>query len=299
MSCDCWPAWVLFLPRTLSLELPNLQTFGVGGDEMSWSAEGFRRCKWHGNCRTTYGKAWSTGDVVGCWIDLSSDSSHPYVTIGFSLNGKDLGDAFTCTELDFVKHKAGSLESGGLVRAFDGESSGICPAVSLAKDEQVELNFGQKRFVFSPPERVLKRAQALGQADPPLSAAAVTSLRGYRPIAGLIRSSLMDSGSVLHPNCHRIDFARPRSIDDVFDCLLSLGLPCQWCVRAIEGCRVPDEDMHCSVDEALAWIVQHSDGLCPDRRAFAVVKHILSSASGAPDQCARSMLMPSCSLHVL
>ena len=117
------------------------QTFGVGGDDASWSAEGFRRCKWHSNSRTQYGKAWCAGDVIGCWADLSTNTAQPHVTLGFTLNGKDLGDAFVCPASEFAKHKLDPEESDadGLVRAFDGDTGGICPAISLAKDEQVRV----------------------------------------------------------------------------------------------------------------------------------------------------------------
>ena len=41
---------------------------GTGDDEHSWSYDGHRTSKWH-NGSTTWGKSWSSGQVVGCAVD--------------------------------------------------------------------------------------------------------------------------------------------------------------------------------------------------------------------------------------
>ena len=44
---------------------------GTGDDEHSWAYDGHRTSKWHDGS-TTWGKSWSSGQVVGCAVDLDN-----------------------------------------------------------------------------------------------------------------------------------------------------------------------------------------------------------------------------------
>ncbi len=61
---------------------------GVGDCARSWAYDGYRNLRWHDGS-TPYGRRWKTGDIVGCSLDLDE------CTISFSLNGEDLGIAFS------------------------------------------------------------------------------------------------------------------------------------------------------------------------------------------------------------
>lgn len=200
----------------------------MGGDDQSWSVEGFRRCKWHNNSRQPYGRAWTAGDILGCWLDAGDVSGGEQgAALGFTLNGRDLGDAFAATAAEAGR----GLGGPPLAQAFAGECGGLCPAVSMAKDEQVELNFGQRPFQYRPPARVLTVAESTG--GPP---APGRSRRGFRPVAALVPSSLMDRSACGGVTLSRAQLHEPVTSDELLDRLLALGLPCQWCVRATEGC---------------------------------------------------------------
>lgn len=79
----------------------------IGDDRFSFAYDGHRVLKWHDGSENfywetsitfwtdifwskdqVYGKAWKTGDIVGCAIDINANK------IKFFLNGEDLGDAF-------------------------------------------------------------------------------------------------------------------------------------------------------------------------------------------------------------
>jgi len=64
---------------------------GIGDDEHSWGFDLMRLRKW-GKFGSRYGGdtgAWNSGDVIGCCLDLGAK------TISYSLNGADLGVAFS------------------------------------------------------------------------------------------------------------------------------------------------------------------------------------------------------------
>lgn len=102
---------------------------GVGDNVDSCSYDGHRCRAWHGTGAAAkdneYGEAWSVGDVVGCIFDGASG------TASFTLNGRDLGVAFT-----------------GL---SDEPNSIWYPAVSLSSGQQINFNFGRNGFWFPPP----------------------------------------------------------------------------------------------------------------------------------------------------
>ena len=94
---------------------------GVGDDSHSWAYDGWRCRAWHkpmpngdsddadddngvnaarrDACWSHYGHRWSAGDVVGCIIDTgASEAAYQAAggaTVYFTLNGRDLGAAFT------------------------------------------------------------------------------------------------------------------------------------------------------------------------------------------------------------
>lgn len=73
---------------------PNSETGdGVGDDVGSFGYDGSRGLKFHQGKEEPYGKdsLWKAGDVVGCIYDSASGR------LSFSLNGSDLGTAFTAT----------------------------------------------------------------------------------------------------------------------------------------------------------------------------------------------------------
>ena len=129
---------------------------GVGDDLHSWAYDGNRKRKWN-NGSTDYGLLWSTGDFVGCLIDIQ-----PKVfTISFLLNGKELGDAFT----DISHCQKGLLSVSKVQRkgkeypqSSDGENIeerledilSFHPAMSMESNEAVVINIGQHAFKYPP-----------------------------------------------------------------------------------------------------------------------------------------------------
>ena len=102
--------------------LPNSDTGdGVGDDTASYGYDGSRGLKFHGGEEVVYGSppAWKSGDVLGCWCILTSEKG---IEIGYSLNGADLGVAFTV--------------------ANTGDKFSYYPAISLNLDEVVDVNVG-------------------------------------------------------------------------------------------------------------------------------------------------------------
>jgi hypothetical protein len=86
---------------------------GVGDCTCSWAYDGYRQLKWHDG-ESAFGPKWNAGDTVGVMIDLDER------VMRFSLNGNDLGPAFT--RFEFVR--------------------GVFPAVSLNSGQSVQFNFG-------------------------------------------------------------------------------------------------------------------------------------------------------------
>ena len=52
----------------------------VGGDESSWSYDGYYEEKMHAGISDTYGKVWQVGDVVGVFLDLTDHTISKYTT---------------------------------------------------------------------------------------------------------------------------------------------------------------------------------------------------------------------------
>lgn len=103
---------------------------GVGDHYHSWAFDGYRCKKWNISC-TNYGKRWKKGDVIGCLMDMD------LMELRFSLNGEDLGSAFT---------------SFANMNDFTAESSFNCffPVISLNNRQAIRYNFGQQAFRYPP-----------------------------------------------------------------------------------------------------------------------------------------------------
>ena len=108
---------------------------GVGDNINSWSFDGARKKKWHGE-DSDYGvdllpDGWKEGDIIGCLLEIlasnDANANTKTVQISYSINGKDMGVAHTET--------------------VPGETKFI-PALSLEADEIVIVNIGQNPFRY-------------------------------------------------------------------------------------------------------------------------------------------------------
>jgi SPRY domain/Cullin binding len=98
---------------------------GIGNDRVSWSYDGGREKKYHGDTEgERYGEGWSSGDVIGVLIDCDAR------TLSFYKNGNDLGQAFS------------SIDVG----------DGLYPAASFDRRTKAQFNFGKSAFKFNLPE---------------------------------------------------------------------------------------------------------------------------------------------------
>ncbi|XP_020257334.1 E3 ubiquitin-protein ligase RKP isoform X2 [Asparagus officinalis] len=105
-----------------TISCPFTDRKGVGDAENSYAFDGRRVSKWNIDQRA-YGQSWAVGDVIGCCIDLNTN------TISFYRNGVSLGVAF----------------SG--IRKM-GPGVGYYPAISLSEGERCNLNFGSHPFRY-------------------------------------------------------------------------------------------------------------------------------------------------------
>ncbi|KAK0046902.1 ryanodine receptor 44F, partial [Biomphalaria pfeifferi] len=94
----------------------------LGTDGSSYAFDGYMARKWYMGAES-YGKTWSTGDVVGCLLDLHDS------TISFSLNGELMMDAMG-QEIAFRNVKTSN-------------NIGYVPAFTLSAHQQGKMNFGQ------------------------------------------------------------------------------------------------------------------------------------------------------------
>jgi hypothetical protein len=106
---------------------------GVGDNVNSWSFDGARSKKWHIE-DSDYGidvlsSGWKEGDIIGCFLAIhaNEDSSLKTVEISYSVNGHNMGVAYT--------------EVVPISMIF-------FPALSLEADEIVIVNIGQNPFRF-------------------------------------------------------------------------------------------------------------------------------------------------------
>lgn len=143
---------------------------GVGDVMPSWAFDGARRRKRTRQISNMYGQRWKAGDMVGVLLDIDTKE------ISFSLNGKDLGPAFTLN---------------------DEEVKGLYPAASLHFGQAVVFNFGRAPFEYNPRERGSKppepkpieapkpkprrKSNPKALTPPPTPTAKAASAKGKRP----------------------------------------------------------------------------------------------------------------------
>jgi len=100
----------------------NLDYF-LGVDSLGWSYS-YSGQKWNNNSAQAYGATYTTGDVIGCALDLSAG------TLEFFKNGTSQGVAFTGLSGEF----------------FPGVGDG-----SSSDSVVASVNFGQRAFAYTPP----------------------------------------------------------------------------------------------------------------------------------------------------
>jgi len=104
---------------------PENNQAGVGSDENSWSFNGNNKQKHYNDNQKSgeaYGENWANGSIIGCMIDFEQRR------MSFSLNGKDMGLAFSTFRTDTI----------------------LYPAISVSRNVKVTVNFGRK-FTHLPP----------------------------------------------------------------------------------------------------------------------------------------------------
>jgi hypothetical protein len=101
---------------------------GVGDYGYSFAVDGSRKKKWYKGDHPYGGNwSWKEGDVVGCSIDFDA------ATMSFSVNGADLGVAFSQTDTPEWKW-----------------SNGMLPAGSFGRRQGAVMNLGQWDLKFMP-----------------------------------------------------------------------------------------------------------------------------------------------------
>ena len=99
---------------------------GVGDDAFSFAVDGSRGLKFHGGEDWKFPIEWKAGDRLGCLLNLNEEES----SMSFTLNGKDLGSAFTnCGARPFV------------------------PAFSCNQDEILELHLTKNDCKYFPVDK--------------------------------------------------------------------------------------------------------------------------------------------------
>jgi len=95
---------------------------GIGHDTESWAYDGSYQAAWHGSSsnQKRYGEHWSSGDIIGCVLDLESKQ------MSFYRNGKDLGVAFNAFAI----------------------GDGLYPSASVQYGQKLQFNFGKEAFKY-------------------------------------------------------------------------------------------------------------------------------------------------------
>lgn len=190
---------------------------GVGDDGHSWSFDGGRGFKWHGGnaaastaasdssaaaggdadgaatslppgC-TRYGRLWQEGDVIGCWLTVTTTSGSGATTggataaggasevasIGYSINGEDQGPAFTFALLSAGAYSSTAPAASSSSTANTGSTSTststngnnyrLFPALSLDAGEVVRVNLGQAGFAYPCPSAATATAAYAARAE--------------------------------------------------------------------------------------------------------------------------------------
>jgi hypothetical protein len=132
---------------------------GCGDHFKSWAFDGFRQRRWCVSS-SAYGERWRMGDVLGCLLDLNN------LEVTFTLNGKDMGPAFTAPQVDpfYLPTKAAAAAvtaaatgSAGVSDADHGVKSSVSlplafyPCASMNVNQALKFNFGHSPFQHCPP----------------------------------------------------------------------------------------------------------------------------------------------------
>jgi ankyrin repeat protein len=147
------------------------------------------------NRRYGDGTPWRRGDVVGCFLDLERR------TIGFSLNGMFLGDAFTDVP------------------------DGLCPGLTLDKFQRATVNLGLTPFRF-PPHSLQFRPAVLARLTPEMLRVTPLHLLATLPPDSMpdIATPLHWAAEQNHAECAQILLgAYPREIKE----LLTVSSPAE------------------------------------------------------------------------
>ena len=167
---------------------------GVGDDEHSWAYDGCRQQKWNGEIPEDYGAAWTTGDVVGCLLDLDEGGG----AVSFTLNGQSLSSAFNLGLNLSVSLGAASVSSSWSSntisqssRLLASEQQGFYPAAAVEDGEVLALRVTAASLRFGPPDgfRAVADAMAVKPPEPLISISAPA-----RPIASLAEQNLKKGG---------------------------------------------------------------------------------------------------------
>jgi alpha-tubulin suppressor-like RCC1 family protein len=196
---------------------------GVGDHPHSWAIDGYRCKKWNSSS-ADYGERWHVADVIGCSIDLDS------LQMRFSLNGKDLGVAFT------------SFHAVG----------GCYPAASFNMQQSARFNFGppHSQFAFPPPSGYKCVSAAINEGVNAQEQAA------NKPISkqpdNTDRTEKEQTFSAPIPSVDHSASGIALRRQALVDNLISMGFPIDWCIRAanVQRSTVMDES------RAIAWIIE-------------------------------------------
>ena len=177
--------------------------------------------KWNSSS-SDYGKRWRVADVIGCSIDLDS------LQMRFSLNGKDLGVAYTGF------HAVG----------------GCYPAASFNMQQSARFNFGppHSQFAFPPPTGYRGISEAIAEA---VNAREEADKPGGETCGEMeTKEKRVSSSSITRVDHQPGDIALRRQA--LVDNLISMGFPIDWCIRAanVQRSTVMDES------RAIAWIIE-------------------------------------------
>mmetsp|Transcript_22894 Transcript_22894/g.33454 ORF Transcript_22894/g.33454 Transcript_22894/m.33454 type:complete len:618 (+) Transcript_22894:43-1896(+) len=162
---------------------------GVGDDCHSFAFDGFRRRVWN-EVESEYaqGTGWKAGDTVGCLLNIESTR----ISMSFSINGRELGEAFSSDTHSNLKAVLQSM--------LGSTSSGLYPAVSIEQGESMVLNAGQKafRYLSSTTNSSREVCVVKGVLDA-LSSVEVPDVRLSEVLADVEKMKSTTSGSAIAP----------------------------------------------------------------------------------------------------
>jgi hypothetical protein len=134
---------------------------------------------------------WRAGDVIGCLLHISGINTSPLLALSYSLNGKDLGHAFTSTDAVFLHsilhHPSSTTPSSTTITA--SPSIGLYPALTLEQGESLIVNIGQRPFRY-PPSHVSGLIPVNSALDPSLTQSITDPEVSLSSILALVTSGM-------------------------------------------------------------------------------------------------------------